>query len=387
MKKLVLFALVLFSIVSLSACKNDVKLQHFTIGVAHYSDSGPSVTAIKSYLEGLGEALDFEVIYTKLTQTDEATNLTKIQELIAAGADGILISMDLGMPSIVEECEAAGVYLAGFLSDFDTSYRDSFEEVYESEYFLGTVADGYISTEIDRGNSFFRSLIEYNTANPTEKIDHVSMVVFPTWAFPTHHTAAAQFVAAVNEYNKTATTPITVDPLDSEVDIISFRPISSTYFTKHPGIDAVISFAAGAGFVYPPMVNAGLHNSLKIFTSGWEQGMDDNFATTGAKTYQHTEVVAIESLTYSLVLMLNKLYGVEFDDMPEVAQRISLEPIVINSESDLTKFKTNIYYTGLYEDAFLDSDAVLNLTAFGNSNSTYAGLLEALSQMTINDIQ
>ena len=67
-----------------------------SIGVALYSDTGPAPTATKAYLESLSDVLNCEFKYTVLTQTDEAANLTKIQELIASGVDGIICTMDMG---------------------------------------------------------------------------------------------------------------------------------------------------------------------------------------------------------------------------------------------------------------------------------------------------
>ena len=90
------------------------------------------------------------------------------------------------------------------------------------------------------------------------------MAIFPSWAFPAQATAADQFVATVDEYNKTAETPITVDPLDEEVDVLNFAPLDSTYFSKHPDTQAIMSFAAGTSFVYPTMVSAGVDSDIKL---------------------------------------------------------------------------------------------------------------------------
>ena len=122
-----------------------VSLKKTSIGVALYSDTGPAPTATKAYLESMSDALNCTFKYTLLTQTDEAANLTKIQELIASGVDGIICTMDLGTPAILNECEAAGVYLAGFLSDYDTSFNTNFDGVFKHPNFLGTVADGFVS--------------------------------------------------------------------------------------------------------------------------------------------------------------------------------------------------------------------------------------------------
>ena len=205
-----------------------------TIGVAFYTDTGFAVDSTKAYLESLSDTLNVKFTYTVLTQTDEAANLTKIQELISSNVDGIICTMDLGMPSIIQECEAAGVYLGGYLCDYDTSYNTSYDQVFKSEYFVGTATDGQNPDDVTIGNTMLDSLVEYNERNADAPITHVSMAIFPVWAFPAQSTGAEQFVAAVEEYNKTAETQITVDPLDEESDVLAFAPIDTTYFQSMP---------------------------------------------------------------------------------------------------------------------------------------------------------
>lgn len=356
------------------------------IGVALYLDSGLVVDAVKAYLESLSDTLNTEFKYTVLTQTDEAANLTKIQELISSGVDGIICTMDLGTTSIIQECEAAGVYLGGYLCDYDTSFTTAYDQVFKSEYFVGTAADGQNPDEITIGTTMFDSLMEYNE-RAEDPITHVSMAVFPSWAFPSQQIGADQFVAAVEEYNETAETPITVDPLDEETDVLEFAPLDTTYFSKHADSQAIISFAAGTSFIYPTMVQAGVDKDLKLFTTGFEGGEVDNFGTAGNQTFQQNTVSAVESITYPLVLLLNKINETEFADMPEEAERVSTSQFCINSDEDLEKMETNIYYTSDAADAMFTPDEVLAMTAFGNEDATYEGLKDILSHMTIEDLK
>ncbi len=360
--------------------------QHAKIGVAFYSDTGYAVVATKAYLESLSDALNVEFVYAVLTQTDESANLATIQNLISAGVDGIICTMDLGTNAIIEECEMAGVYLAGYLCDYDTSYTQNYDGVFKNEYFLGTATDGQNPDDTTVGTTMFNSLIEYNKRNPEAPLTHVSMALFPVWAFPSQMTGATQFVECVEEYNKTAETPITVDPLDEEVDVLMFSPMNTTYFSKHTDIDAIISFAAGTSFVYPVMVQAGVDQDIKLFTTGFEGGEDNNFGTKGTQTFQQNMVTAAESVTYPLVLILNKINGVEFPDMPEDAERISTTQFCVNSDEDMEVFSHSLYYTGNAADAMFTPEQVLNMTAFGNPDATYAGLRDILAHMNIEDI-
>ncbi len=358
-----------------------------TIGVAFYQDTGLAVDSTKAYLESLSDTLNVEFKYTVLTQTDEAANLTKIQELISSNVDGIICTMDLGMTSIIQECEAAGVYLGGYLCDYDTSYTTAYDQVFKSEYFVGTATDGQNPDDVTIGTSMFNSLLEYNERNADAPITHVSMAIFPVWAFPSQQIGAEQFVAAVEEYNQTAETPITVDPLNEETDVLAFAPMDSTYFAKHEGTQAIMSFAAGSAFVYPTMVQAGVDKDIKLFTTGFDGGEEANFGTTGNGTYQQNMVTAPESITYPLVLLLNKINGAAYADQPAEAERVSSSQFVINSDEDMTTFQTSCFYTKDAANAMFTPEEVLNMTAYANPDATYADLKEILAHMTIEDIK
>lgn len=365
------------SVVSVSA-----EPKKATIGVCFYQDTGKAPNATKAFLESLADTLNVEFKYGTFTQTDEAANLTKVQELIASGVDGIIGTMDLGTQSILSECEAAGIYYAGYLCDFDTSYTTAYDDVFVNSNFLGTVVDGHAPDDVNIGDQFFDSLIEYNERNADAPLTHVSMAVFPVWAFPAQTTAAEQFVADVEEYNKTAETPITVDPLDEEVDVLNFAPLDSTYFSKHPDTQAIMSFAAGTSFVYPTMVSAGVDSDIKLFTTGADGGEETNFGSAGTQTYQQIAFTGAESIVYPLVLMLNKINDTEFADMPEKAERISTELYIVNSDEDMELYVNSLYNTADAANAAYTPEDVLNMTAFGNPDATYAGLVEAVQTLT-----
>ncbi len=382
-KKLIAFALAgTMAASSASMVSVSAEPKKATIGVCFYQDTGKAPEATKAFLESLSDTLNVEFKYGTFTQTDEAANLTKVQEMIASGVDGIIGTMDLGTQSILSECEAAGIYYGGYLCDFDTSYTGAYDDVFGNPNFVGTVADGHNPDDVCIGTQFFDSLIEYNERNADDPITHVSMTIFPVWAFPTQTAAAEQFVAAVDEYNKTAETPITVDPLDEEVDVLNFAPLDSTYFSKHPDTQAIMSFAAGTSFVYPTMVSAGVDSDIKLFTTGADGGEENNFGSAGTQTYQQIAFTGAESIVYPLVLMLNKINETEFVDMPEKAERISSEQYIVNSDEDMELYLKSLYNTSDAADAAYTPEDVLNLTAFGNPDATYADLVKAVQSLT-----
>lgn len=354
------------------------------IAVALYADGTFFSDTVKTYIDYLADAMNTEVKYTVFSQTDEAANVATVQQLISSGVDGIIGTMDLGTEAILDECEAAGVYYAGYRCDFETSYTNANEAVFGNDIFLGTVADGPLTDDVTYGQVYFDSLLEYNEAHPDDPIEHVSMALFPSYAFPIQMLAAEQFTAAAEEYNATAETPITVDPLNEEVDVLQFSPLSSTYFSQHPDIDAIMSFAAGVTYIYPTMVSSGVDAEIKLFTSDYDVSMTDNFGSKGTQTFQQVVASPIEAITYPLVLMINRINDVEFSDMPEKAERIPSSLIVVNSDEDMDKMLTNLYSTGEAENAMLSAEDVVNLTAVVNPDATYADLVEAVQSMTID---
>ena len=385
-KRIFAIVLALSLVLALAACGGSGNSpKKAKIGVGLYSDAGPAPDSTKAYLASLAEKLNVEFVYTTLTQTDEAANIAKVQELIAANCDGIIITMDMGMEAILKECQEAGVYCAGYLCDFDTSYNTNYDNVFKNPYFLGTVADGGCGNELKRGYDFWDSLMEYNEAHPDDPVTHVSFTTFPAWAFPYQQEYVKQFIEKCDEYNKTAATPIVYDPFDESTDVLMFSPVDSTYFSKHADIDAVMCICAGE-FVYGTMVSAGVDKTVKLFAAGYTEGDNANFGSRGNGTYQLELVCAPESITYPLVLLLNKINGVEFKDMPAEAERRSCTSFIINSDADMELFEKSIYLTNDPANALLTPDDVYNLTAFGNENATYAGLVEILNHMNIEDL-
>ena len=385
MKKILSLVLVLTMVFAFAVPSAFAKTRTAKIGIALYSDAGSANDALKAYLGNLEGTLNFKTAYTVLSTNDEALNVTKIQELISAGCDGIICTMDSGMDAILAECRDAGVYLAGYLCDYDNSFRNNFSGVFENEYFLGTVADGGCGDELKRGYDFFDSVIEYNDRHPDAPLRHVSFTTFPAFAFPYQQNFVAQFIEKVDEYN--AANPdkaIEYDPFDAETDVLMFRPMDSTYFSKHPGIDAIISMCAGS-FVYATMVSAGVSDTMKLFAAGYSDGDNEVFGSKGA--FQQEIVCSVESITYPLVLLLNKINGVEFPDQPAVAERKSCSTLIMNSDEDMEKFEHSIYLSYNPADAFFTPEEVLALTAFGNPDATYAGLCEILDHMTIEDLK
>lgn len=354
----------------------DVKVNHYKIGIAHYTDNGKGVDALKAFCEGISDTVGVEFVYTTLSTYDEATNLTEIQNLISAGCSGIIMTADMGTASIVKECEAAGVYLAGFLCDYNQSFHTAFDDTFGSEYFLGTVCDGNLD-KTHYGRTVAEKIIEGGFKN-------VGIVRFPAYAYPDQELIANAFIEEIDQYNETAEEKIEV----SEPVELNFQPLEDTYFSEHPDMDALFSIAAGAAMVYPVMVSNGKTN-VKLFTAGFEGTDDtDNFGSAGNQCYQSTIFSTPEAIVYPLCLLIDKLNGSQYADLPETSERVDCSDMIILSDEDMeTVVNHSIYYSADYSKAILKGKDVVNLCASYNPEATYAGLVDTVNHMGISDLK
>ena len=356
------------------------------IAICLYEDSTDFSKGMQNYITELGKAMNVEVIFALYSMTDEAANIETTTQLISSGVQGIIGTTDVGTSTIIDECEAAGVYYASYLNDLNTSYMIDYEHVFGNEYFLGAIADGYTSDSNELGDIYFNSLIKYNDAHPDAPLTHVAFTVFPAFSHPAQTASALRFTELVEEYNKTAETEIIVDPLDEASDVLQFAPLDQTYFSKHADIDAVISFADGSSFVYPTMVSAGVDTSIKLITAGFNESLVQNFGENGTKTFQQVMGSPFEGIIYPFVLMVNKLNGVEFSDQPEQAERISASYFVANDEVSMEQMMNSLYVTYDPQKGLITPDDIVSLTAVANPDATYAGLVENVQSFSLDQI-
>lgn len=355
-----------------------VEIKQYKIGLAHYTDSGKGVDAIKAYIAGISDTVGCEFEIATLSTYDEATNLTVIQNLISAGCNGIIMSADMGTAAIVEECASAGVYLAGFLCDYNASMYTTYDAVFKSPYFLGTVCDGS-ADQSGYGVAVAEKVIADGYKN-------IGVIIFPSFAYPNQAQVAAVFKEKIDEYNATAADAdkITVaDPVE-----LMFAPLEPTYLSEHPDLDCIFSVAAGAGFVYPILV-ANNKTNIKLFTTGFEGTDDvDNFGTSGNQCYQGTLFSSPEAIAYPLCLLIDKLNGASYPDQPEVAERVDCSSLMVLSDEDMAKVVAHsIYFTANYADALITGEDIIKLCASYNPEATYAGLVDAVNHLAVDDLK
>lgn len=371
MKKVVSILLVLVLMLGLlPSALAENELKGIKIGIIGYQESGEPVTAINNFMTELSKATGLEYIYVCGSSYDEQTNLTHAQNLISSGCNGIIMCMDSAMPSIVEECQMAEVYLGGFLCDMERSM----ETLVQNPYFVGTVCDGTYNNAC-YGHRAAELVIADGKKN-------IGMLTSSYRYYPHKKEAVEAFQQDIEAYNATAADAdkITV----AEVEELAFKPVDATYFANHPGMDAIVSFAAGT-FVYPTMI-AENRQDLRLYAVGFES--EDSFldnmraGVCGMQTYGNTEAVV-----YPLVLLINAIQGNRYADQPELAERQDSSVVFVSTSEEIDAVMTKSFYLNpVIENSFLSVEDVKNMILSYNPNATYADLTGFLTHMGIEDI-
>lgn len=370
---LVITAGILLSCLALVGC-NGGNGEKVKIGIGLYQDQGPAVTATREFLKGISEELNCEFVYVTLSQTDEAANKTAAQQLISSGCKGLILTMDSATEAILEECQKAGIYLGGYLTDYELS----FDKVKDNPNFVGTVVDGrYTGTAW--GEEIAERIIN-------EGYKNIGMIKFPSFAFPHQNEMDAAFRAKIDEYNQTAADADKIT-VQAETTELMFQPLSADYFSANPDIDAIFGMCAGVDFIYPTLTQNNKTN-IKLYTAGFsvDDSVLNNFGTSGNGCFQELVFSNVEAIVYPLVMLLNKIEGTEFSDNPTEAQRVDSSQIRItnNEELDTVKEKS-MYYTGKFEDSFLSASDVSALLA--KNGGTHEELVKAVQSMAMENLE
>lgn len=335
------------------------------IGILGHMQSGETLDALTVYMDALSDELGFSYEYVLGSSYDEQSNITAAQNLIASGVDAIIMTLDSGTPTILQECESAGVYLAGFITDMDSS----FDELKSSEYYLGNVSDGmYDKSSI--GEKAAELVI--NDGNK-----HVGIVSFPLLYFPQNNGAIKSFKEKIESYNATADEKIEV----YENQELSFTLLDETYFNTYPDVDSIFSLASG--FVHPTMVSAD-KTDVNLYTAGFKQ---DDVAAFENNEIRMMTLSNIEAVAYPVAMILNEVAGEPFADRPEEAERVDTSVVFVTNEEELIALQEkNFYFTADIEQAFISpEDFKQYLTAY-NPEASYEELKEELMNMAMEDL-
>ena len=342
------------------------ELGRYKIGVIGYSETGVNVDDWNTFTKAVGDKLNIEFVYVVGSPTDESANVTKAQELISSGCDGIITWMNSANPAIAEECERAGVLFGAVKTAMDTS----FDIVKNNPNFVGAVNDGTTDFTV-LANQMWSQILE-------TKVTEVGIVIFPAFAYPNQQLVANEIVRLAEEHNKTAAEKINV----GEPTTLMFEPLPETYFAENPNVELICGLASG--FVYPTMVAANRSDVILLstgFDPEYEEPMRDGIIQL--QTFSMTEVNM-----YTIALMADRLNGYTYPDMPEMLELVNVLPVLVTSGDDIDViYSKTIVKNPDSTKLFPSLDELLMLTMCYNPDATYAALVDTVSTMTLDAIK
>ncbi|MBR3400910.1 MAG: hypothetical protein IKG67_01585 [Parasporobacterium sp.] len=362
---LLICCIMVFSMMTVSmagAAESDIP--HHKIGILGFRDTGGFTDYTMNFLNLLGPAINTEFMFVGGDTRDETINVGKVQDMITAGCDGIIMLYDLGVVGIADVCAAAGVYLGGARAAMESALP----MLVNNPFFVGTVQEGPSDDSL-----VARKIADRIVA---EGVKEAGLALFPPFAYPEQ----TRYAALIREMLSEEHPEITL--VDDEV--LMFQNLPETYLAQHPDIELIVSIADD--YVYPTLLSAG-RKDIKVINKGFLPSHLDSM-NEGVIIMDMT--TAVESILYPLILMVDKMNGYSFDDAPAQPETVGSNLIYIENPEDCKYFIEN---TLMGEEGMLteidESKCLLSVDEMKsyfktfNPDATYQGLCDLLAGMTM----
>ncbi len=339
--------------------------------------SGPQYDAAVNYLEALCDALgyDFTVVYGD-GFNDAANNLLAVQNGMTEDVVGLIVSQDGGLAAIMEEYP--DLWVAGYNTDMVSVYSEGGENAacLSNPKFLGSMADGFVD-----GYEMGKAYMDRVFAGGYKKI---SIVNFPSFAYPNQGEAEVAIREIVAEYNKTASEPIEIV---GDTTTLMFEMLPDSWFLEEgrDDLDCVLAICAGVTFVYPTLVTAKANGTCAadtvMVTGGFESDASIVADMGEGRTIASVGISPMEACAYALVLIDNAVTGNQFAD--HTNDCVDSGSYVIDSIQNIDDVMSKTLL-GTADPALaqISVDEIIALCGRSNPNNTLAGLLEAIQTLT-----
>lgn len=344
--------------------------------------SGAQYDAAYNYMEALCEALgyDFTVVYGD-GMNDAAANLQQVQNGMTDDVVGLIASQDGGLASIMEAYPE--LWVAGYNTDMTSVYAADGANAacLQNEKYLGTTADGFTSG-YEMGKSYADKVI----ANGWKKI---SIVNFPSFAYPNQGEAEVAVREIIAEYNETADEPIEIV---GDTTTLMFELLPDSWFLEEgrSDLDCIVALCAGVQFVYPTLISAKANGTSSadtvMITGGFEADASITADMGEGRTIASVQISPMEACAYAVVLIDNAVTGNLFADQTNACQDSGSYVIDSIQNIDDVMSKT-LLGTADVSLAQLPVEQVVALCGRSNPANTMAGLLEAIQTLTPDTLQ
>lgn len=353
-----------------------------TIMFLSVSSSGPTYDATVAFLEGMGDALgyDIKVVYGD-PFNDPDGNLTAVKNGMTDDVVALITMQDGGIQNIMDEYP--DLYVVGYNNALNSVYGEggASAAVTTYDHFLGGVAGDLLDPGAC-GKAFAEKVIE----NGYRK---VSLMAFPEYAYPEMADRDAAFRAAIEEYNASASEADQIE-IVGDTHVLEFAPLEDSYFMEsdHADLDCIVAFC-DPSFVYGTMISARdqglIDGSTKLFGVGFDALADTNYQADigGDGTVQMIYGSSPEGLAYCVAMIDNAVNGQSYSDY-EGAELVDATLYIVDSTEDIENLLTK---TMLGVPDFANSGVTVeqlqNVLLRYNADATYADLT---ALMTSDDV-
>lgn len=372
-KGLGVFGMAALASFSLASCDGS-NADKVNVIIGCYMTRGNTYESLINYLDSIKDDLNFEYRTVLISQTDAQENLSTFQTALETGTDVVITMMDNNLENtkaILEACNEAGAYFAGWQTDFNNSRNDS--EFINDDHFLGAATDGDINGA-SLGQWFFNKLSESDNRN-------IALCRTPSYAYPSGLQATNEFKRLADEWNESHP--------DDQFNIIYANKTAGTDDYSYDmgfggnldatvldgwlsqGLDAIVAVNSLAVRIYNTLAERNVDETIDLYTVGWDEAIIPYVGDD--KTIKSLGQSPVETIVYPLVLGINAARGTQFTDMPSGEDKLVIgQRVMIGSDEDLAAGRENCM---IYSTDYSASHALIS----GEELKEYLGDAEGAS--------
>ena len=350
------------------------------ISVGVSQDTGTTFKAMKNWLDGAKDVMNFEWDYFVLDRTN-SKNVTTIQNKLSTGTNAIITMADMeenNLSVTLRDLEANDAYYAGYETEFANAKASG---QINNKRIVGTVTDGEGGES--RGESLFNQIV--TTTNRK-----IVFAQYKAQYFPSVKGAVSKFMTLAEEYNKTHDDKFTFfqDSSSAKYDedghslVLNFgENLSDAVHEdwRNAGVDAVVAVNSVAKLMLTTLKKG----NIKLYSVGFD---DETGKELGDGTMMSLSQTPAEVIFVPVLEVLNALRGKSYADQTD---KVALSHYVyLTSQADLQQAKEKIMNFAEKNDiehALITPTKASTMLA-QNSGTTYKSITDLLDSWVASKI-
>lgn len=290
----------------------------YSIGLCLKFDSNASGLRIIDAAQTTCDALNCKLTVKAGTTADQS--LQNVEELLAAGVDGIVMNASAGITNrLLQLCEEAGVFLV--ICYTDVTMDEAYPDYKDNPFFVGQFSNDYYQTAYD----VTQEMIDAGA----EKLAVFCMPPGIAQAFDLRAEAAIQ---CIKDNGKT---------LAGEARGNNLAESAESVLTQWPDVDAIFSGVQADLYLMTPIANAGRSGQVLVNTY-------DAVADNMAELFDNGEIFsAIEgesaATQMATIMLYNAMKGNMFVEADGSRPEIFYDAFIIKTGEEWTAFQDYAY--------------------------------------------